>query len=246
MHAVTHSGLSAFPSLFIPPCSLQESASCQPHHEAGSGSDGPGLPVCAPGWGLSADGGRCLLRADPRSRPQRYGPQAFQAGPPIWRPVGGQVTWERQPGGGSKEHFTHRPVVERVSNFKWSLLNPNKNIQMHRNWKKSWKETHRHISSRASEQSPGGRSPACLQLSHVHRLNTKQGQRLESGIWVYKHISRALLRRCCLHLLRHHFCRIQMRCLWPTCSTGLVRLSPPWAAAPGTSCFFQQWFLTTW
>lgn len=63
--------LSEFPTLFIPAPSLQESASCQPHHEAGSGSDGPGLPVCAPGWGRAADSGRRLLCADPRSRPQR-------------------------------------------------------------------------------------------------------------------------------------------------------------------------------
>lgn len=60
-----------FPSLFTASPSLQESTCCEAHHEAGSGSDWPGLPVGAPGWGRSADGGRHLLRADSRPRPQR-------------------------------------------------------------------------------------------------------------------------------------------------------------------------------
>ena len=149
---VTHCRAFGIPDAVYSCPSLQESASCQPHHEAGSGSDGPGLPVCAPGWGRAADSGRRLLRADPRSRPQRYSPQASRAAPPTWRLVGRRVTWETQPGGGSKECFTQRPiVVGRVSNFKRSLPNPNKNIQMHRSWKKSWKETHCRISSCASE-----------------------------------------------------------------------------------------------
>lgn len=206
--------LPEFRSLFIPPPSLQESASCQPHHEAGSGSGGPGLPLCAPGWGRSADGGRCLLCADPRSRPQRYGPQASRAVPPTWPSVGRRVTWETQPGGGSKECFTQRPiVVGRVSNFKRSLLNPNK---MHKCTEVGRKAGRRPTAVSAAallSTEPRRAWRACLQLSLVHRLNAKRGQHLESGVWVYKHISRALLRRCCFHLLQDHFCLIQMRCL---------------------------------
>lgn len=41
------------------------------HYEEGSGPNWPGLPVAGPIWSPSADGGRCLLRADPRPGPER-------------------------------------------------------------------------------------------------------------------------------------------------------------------------------